>query len=280
MNGVVLRQPLNQSEESMNAILYQQVLSGGLMTVVALAAVVWWKARSGVGWRWFWAGAGLWTIGVALKFAVAIPLNPVFIGKGGHSPPFGLTAGIFYCGLMTGIFEIGITLAAALVWRSLASTPNRAVAVGLGAGAFEALLLGVSAALGPWVAISLGYREQLVQDLTRISALTPLFWLAGPTERLIAIAAHTAARVLVLSAVAGRTWTGFWAGFTWLSLVDLLAGVALLTGMTASDSIWWVELMILPFGILSIPLTRYALKHWPHNGEPCLDQQAAAAASA
>jgi len=45
--------------------------------------------------------------------------------------------------------------------------------------------------------------------------------------------------------------------------VDLLAGVALLTGMTTSGSLWHIELMILPFGLLSIPLARWAVHHWP-----------------
>ena len=34
---------------------------------------------------------------------------------------------------------------AALIWRCLAANPARAVAVGLGAGAFEAVLLGLGA---------------------------------------------------------------------------------------------------------------------------------------
>jgi hypothetical protein len=79
----------------------------------------------------------------------------------------------------------------------------------------------------------------------------------------ISILAHTAARVLVLRAVAGRRWLGFWAGFGWLSAVDLLAGVALLTGMTTSGSLWLIELMILPFGMLSVPLTCWAVRRWP-----------------
>lgn len=66
----------------MNKLLYQQVLSGGLMMLAALAAVVWWQHRSKVQLRWFWAGAGIWTVGVALKFAVAVPLNPIFVGTG------------------------------------------------------------------------------------------------------------------------------------------------------------------------------------------------------
>lgn len=214
-------------------------------------------------WRWFWAGAGLWTVGVALKCAIALPLNHVFFDKNGHAVGWKLCIGSVYCGLMTGVFEIGVTLAAALIWRRLAAEPARAVAVGLGAGAFEALLLGLGASVGSLVALASGQTELALKNLAGIGAHTPLLWLAGPVERAISILAHTAARVFVLRAVAGRRWLGFWAGFSWLSAIDLLAGAALLTGMTTSCSLWLIELMILPFGVLSVPLTRWAVRRWP-----------------
>jgi uncharacterized membrane protein YhfC len=256
----------------MNKLLYQQVVSGGLMMLVALVAVVWWQRRSKIQLRWFWAGAGIWTVGVALKFAVAVRLNPIFVGTPGHPARLGLAVGIIYCGLMTGIFEIGATLLAALIWRRLTAEPNRAVAVGLGAGAFEALLLGLTSFAGCLIAVAVGQGDRVVQALGGPSAPTPLLWLVGPIERIIAIAAHTAARVLVLQAVAHRRWLGFWGGFTWLSMVDLLVGVALLTGMTKSCSLWWTELMILPFGILAIPLIRSACARWPQI-EPAVPEQ-------
>ena len=244
-------------------ILYQQILSGGLMMLVAVVSVGWWRRRAGVQWRWFWAGAGIWTVGVALKFAVALPLNPIIVGSAGHPAHAGLFVGSIYCGLMTGIFEVGVTLAAALIWRQLAADPNRAVAVGLGAGAFEAFLLGLAATAWSLVAVAVGQGDQVLQALGNASASTALLWLVGPAERAISIAAHTAARVLVLQAVANRGWLGFWAGFAWLSSVDLIAGVALLSGMTKSGSLWRIELMILPFGALSIPIIRYAIARWP-----------------
>jgi uncharacterized membrane protein YhfC len=243
--------------------LYRQVVSSALIMLVALGAVLAWWFHSRVQWRWFWAGAGIWTVGVALKFAVALPLNPVFFDKSGHAVGLKLCIGSVYCGLMTGVFEIGVTLAAALVWRRLAAEPARAVAVGLGAGAFEALLLGLASGAGSLSALASGQTELMLKSLAGISAHTPVMWLAGPAERVIAILAHTASRVLVLRAVAGRRWLGFWAGFGWLSGVDLVAGVALLTGMTTSGSLWLIELMILPFGVLSIPLIRWAVRHWP-----------------
>src|SRR3974377_1411442 len=101
----------------------------------------------------------MWTVGVALKFAGAVPLNPIFIGTAGHPARLSLAAGIVYCGLMTGLFEIGATLAAALIWRRLAADPSRAIAVGMGAGAFEALLVGLTAFAGCLVAVAVGQGE-------------------------------------------------------------------------------------------------------------------------
>jgi len=245
------------------APLYAQSVSGGLMMVVALAAVVAWRLHSRVQWRWIWAGAGIWTVGVIFKFAVAIPLNPLFVHKGGPVTGWQLLAGSIYCGLLTGIFEIGVTLGAALIWRRLAAEPKRAVAVGLGAGAFEALLLGFGAFAGPLIAIAAGQADLAVKSIVALSAHTPLLWLAGPAERVITILAHTASRVLVLRSVAQGGWLGFWAGFAWLSAVDLVAGAALLSGMTTSGSLWLVELMIFPFGIFSVPITLWALRRWP-----------------
>ena len=248
--------------------LYQQTISGVLVILVALAAALGWGLYRRVQWRWFWAGAAIWAVGVTLKFAVAFVLNPIFIGKSVHATGLKLVIGSVYCGLMTGAFEIGVTLAAALFWRKLAATPERAVAIGIGAGAFEALLLGLVSSLGSIAALASGQTEDALRSLAALSANTSLLWLAGPAERVIAILAHTASRVMVLRAVATHRWTGFWIGFSWLSAVDLVAGVALLTGMTTTCSIWCIEAMLAPFGLLSIPLLTWAIRHWPTDTAP------------
>ena len=152
-----------------------------------------------------------------------------------------------------------------MIWRCLAANPARAVAVGLGAGAFEAVLLGLGAFAGSLGALAGGQGDMILRTLAGPSSHTPLLWLTGPTERVIAISCQTAARVLVLRAVAAHRWLGFWAGFAWLSALDLLAGVALLTGMTTSRSLWLAELMILPLGALAVPLTSRAIKARPES---------------
>jgi hypothetical protein len=43
----------------------------GIM-LVAIAAVWYWRRASGVTARWFWIGAGLWTVAVLAKVVIAL----------------------------------------------------------------------------------------------------------------------------------------------------------------------------------------------------------------
>ena len=121
--------------------------TGPLMMLVALAFVVAWKRRTHVKLRWFWAGAGVWTLGVALKIVCALALNEKLLDLLEKVLPHALYVVLAssYIGLLTGVFEIGVTLACALLWKRMAADPDRAVAIGIGAGAFEAFVLGCGA---------------------------------------------------------------------------------------------------------------------------------------
>ena len=155
------------------------------MMLVAIAAVWFWRKRTGVPWRWFWVGAALWAVAVAVKFGIAIPLSgPLFTGLKSSLPNWAyLTVGTIYGGGLTGITEVLFTFIAGLIWRRMAATAPRAVAVGVGAGAFEAALLAMVAAAGTFI------QESGPQAG---SVLVPAI------ERLIAIPCHVASRVLVL----------------------------------------------------------------------------------
>ena len=69
------------------AFLEQNLASGIGMLLVAIFAVLAWRSGAHARWRWFGVGAALWIVGVALKFAWAIPLNPTIlqIVKGGDA---------------------------------------------------------------------------------------------------------------------------------------------------------------------------------------------------
>jgi uncharacterized membrane protein YhfC len=236
------------------------------MVLVAVLFLVGWKVGSQTQWRWFWAGAAIWTVGVALKFACALLLNtPVLAGLKSLLPHPGYVGlGALYIGLLTGIFEIGVTLAAGRKWPSLARDANRAVAVGVGAGAFEAILLGFASLAGVLVAMSnLPGSEQMRQGLAAATATTPFVWLAGWVERTIAILCHTSSRTLVLFSVAKRRGAFFWYGFLLMTLLDGVAGFAYLSGAVTSISLWWIELAIAPFALASVLIIGWCLRHWP-----------------
>ncbi len=244
------------------------LLTGPLMMLVALAFVVAWKRRTGVKLRWFWAGAGVWTVGVALKVAWAVALNERIVGLLERVLPHALYVAVAstYVGLLTGVFEVGVTLACALIWKRMAADGDRAVAIGIGAGAFEAFVLGCGG-LGLPIALLLAPHnplcEMLAVSLVYQAHMTPLIWLAGPVERILAILCHIASRTLTLLAVATRRWAFFWYGFLLLSAVDAVAGCLYVTDTENTFNMWWVELMFVPFAIVSIPIVGWCLQQWP-----------------
>jgi hypothetical protein len=131
----------------------------------------------------------------------------------------------------------------------MAATPGRAVGVGVGAGAFEAMLLGFAGAAAALLA-GLGVTSWSVA-------------LAPAAERVIAILCHVAARVLVLMAVATGKWQLFWYGFLLLSGLDAVAMYLHLSGQVGTMSSWMMEAMLAPFGLISIPIVLWCIKHWP-----------------
>ena len=115
------------------------------MMLVASAAVIYWRRLSGLQLRWFLTGTGLWTVAVILKVLCALLTNTVAIGfmKENLSWPFLVLGGGLFLEIQSSLCEIGLTLLAVLIWRQLGSNANRAIGIGIGAGAFEAFLLGI-----------------------------------------------------------------------------------------------------------------------------------------
>lgn len=81
-----------------NTNLHLSLVSAAGMMLVAIAAVVYWRRLTHVPYRWFWIGAGLWTVAVAIKFAIAIPTNgPIFeyLGSVLQFPAYLVVGGLF-----------------------------------------------------------------------------------------------------------------------------------------------------------------------------------------
>lgn len=247
------------------------LLPGPLMVLVAAGFIVGWKLRSHTRWRWFWAGAGIWAVGVALKLLWSLLFSgPLLAGlESSLSHGAYLVLGAVYVGLLTGVFEIGATLAAARIWRAMASNANRAVAVGVGAGGFEAALVGVASLVAVLVAMSsLPGSEQARSAMASSVAVTGAAWLVGPVERVIAILCHVSSRTLVLLGVAKRRWAFFWYGFLVMTAIDSVAAFAHISGMLGRVSVWWIELAIAPVAIASVLIVGWCLRTWPADAAP------------
>ncbi len=231
------------------------LVSAVAMLVVAGVSVWFCRRRTQAAWRWFWVGAGLWTIAVIVKFAVAIPLNNPLLGALKSSLPHWayLTLGMIYGGALTGLTEVLFVYLAGLRWRKLAATAERAAAIGVGAGAFEAALLAIAAAAASLV--------------VGAGATTWSAALAPAVERVIAILCHTASRMLTLLAVTKRRWIYFGYGFLLLSGVDAVAMWMYLTGQVGKLSPWIMEAMLAPFALVSIPIIVWCVKRWPREAE-------------
>jgi len=241
------------------------LVSGLGMIVVAAAAVIYWRWVSHARFRWFWIGAGLWTVAVAVKVLAALATNAAVIGWLKGSLPYPLfvaCAGVFG-GLQSSLCEMGFTLLAVWIWRALGRDAGQAIAIGVGAGAFEAMLLGLGSLVGVATAIAgLPGTEPIRQELGKVAATTPLFWLVAPAERVIAILCHASSRALVLLGVPQRRWMMVFWGFVIFTSIDGIASAVLVSGKMGTFSIWWIELTLLPFALVSIEILAWCYRRW------------------
>jgi hypothetical protein len=239
--------------------------SGFGMIVVALAAVIVWRRISHAGFRWFWIGAGLWTVAVAVKVVCALLTNAAVIGYlRSHLPyPVQVACGGLFLGIQSSLCEMGFTLLAVWFWRQLGKDAGRAIAIGVGAGAFEAFLLGLAQGVtAAVVLVGLPGTESIGEELAKGVAVTPLLWLIGPVERVIAILCHASSRALILLGTASHRLMMIVWGFVLFTSLDGIAGAVHVSGKLGTFSPWWIELALLPFALVSVPILRWCYKKY------------------
>lgn len=248
------------------------------MTIVAIVAVVYWRRISLLQIRWFWAGAGLWTIAVILKTICALLTNKAVFEfmKEKLSYPLFVFGGGLFLGIQSSLFEIGLTLLAVLIWRQLGKDAGRATGIGIGAGSFEAFLLGISSLTAVLVLFAgLPGTEKFREGITAAATTTPVFWLLGPSERIMAILCHTSSRALVLLGVTNRRPMMIFGGFLIFTLLDSIAGVAHVSGIISRISMWWIELAILPLALVSIPILKWCYANWGQRKDDIIKKEVA-----
>jgi uncharacterized membrane protein YhfC len=240
------------------------------MLAVGFGSVVIWRSVSGAGIRSFGLGALLWAAAVPPKLAVFWLTSAHVIGcfKEYLPYPFFIAAAGTFVGCVGSVFEVGIIWIAARIWPGLGRDAGRAIAIGIGAGAFEAVLLGLVPLLGALaIAASIEDAEEIRRAL-QPATTTPLFCLLGPAERLVALLVHSASRTLVLLGVAKGKQLMTCSGFLLFAAIEGSGGALLVSGVAGRHNpSWWNELAILPAALVSIPILWRCYRRWRNGSE-------------
>jgi hypothetical protein len=178
------------------------LLQGAGMMLVGVAAIAVWYLKKHVDVRYFLYGAVLWAAAIAVKvvmdFTITQPLNSFALSV----PPIVVALSVMslYFGLRTGILESGIAYIAVIKTKLSQATYDEAVALGLGFGGIEAILLGAYALYSTFLIV----QPYEAIGLIPLFSFDPQALLAIPipiVERAFVLACHVFATVLVVYAV-------------------------------------------------------------------------------
>ena len=152
-------------------------------------------------------------------------------------------------GIESSLAELGVVLIAALIWRGMGHSVGRAATIGVGAGAFEALLL-AGASLLAGAALALGLLDPaLMSSGSAAASATRFLWLLGSVERLIAVMCHVGSRTLVIIGIVQRRMSMVAAGFMIFAGLDSVAAWLHVVGRAGTRSLWWTELGMFPWAV-------------------------------
>ncbi|MBM3304140.1 MAG: YhfC family intramembrane metalloprotease [Candidatus Aenigmarchaeota archaeon] len=242
------------------------MLAGIGMMAVAIVAVTYWKRKTNVPWKWFGYGALVWVAAIAVKVVMDFTMTPPL--QSGMFSLYGMAAAFaamsFYVGLRTGFLESGFSyLFARKKARKAKITFNEAIAFGIGFGAIEAFLLGLSSFLSILVLFLypqiLDQLDVVTKDMV-LSSLSQETLIVVPAivERIAAIFIHTFAAVLVIASANTKRMKYVWGSVVYKSVTDgmiplltALAGMGILSSYTIEIPVI-VLAVIGYFGILDV----------------------------
>ncbi len=247
------------------------LVSGIGMFAVALGAVVYVSQRAPA-WKYLGFGAAAWVVTVVLKFIWAGAFNgPIYQALDAALPKtVGDVLFYIYVGLLTGIFEVGIT------WLALRYTPigkvrwGRALAFGVGFGAVEALILGLASLGNALIALNspnllpLAALESFAQTNNLLYSLAPV------AERFFTILIHVASNVLLFYGVR-RSDTEknaaryFWYAFAFKTGIDAMAAFAHFWGIDTLARLWTIEAIVILWGVAGYWITRRVHQNYPQT---------------
>lgn len=226
----------------------------GLGMMLVAAAFIVYARRSGGTWAYLGLGALAWAVTVAVKFLIAAGANPplykaLFVQGALFAP--GSILFYLYIGALTGVTEVLLTWLLLRYTRLGRVAWNKALAFGIGFGAFEALLLGFSSAATMTTAILSPQSVPAAAMSSLLAANNPLIGLAPIVERIATIFVHVVCNVLLFYGVLSGRARWMWLSFAWKSLLDAVAGFAQMWGVGTPAKMWTIEAIIILFGVAS-----------------------------
>lgn len=225
------------------------LLSGVGMIMVALGFAAYAGLRR-LGWGALTLGGLAWGVSVALKFAWAIPFTPpIYAALNRALPALGVPLFSLYVGALTGIFEVGLVALLLSVTRLGRAAWPRALAFGIGFGAIEALLFGVSSLSSTLAAMVISIAQLPAPDVA--ARMGNILWVLAPVvERLGALAIHICCNVLIFYALNTRQARWFWLAFGYKTAVDAAAALCVhINGIDTLAHAWTFEVILIVFGL-------------------------------
>ncbi len=240
------------------------LLGGVGMIAVALGFVAYALFRR-LGWGYLLLGMLGWVVTVAVKFAFAIPVNPVVLNATAElSEPWKAILLFLYGGLMTGLTEVLLVWIVLRYTRLALVTWSRVVAFGIGFGAIEALLLGI----GSLTAALLGMfspdvlPEVALTELTKADRL--VVQLAPISERFFTCLGHLATCGMIFYAARVPLARWFWWALVYKSAIDGVATLAHTHGFLGPPlHLWIIEGIVAVWAVGGVAVIAAIRTRWP-----------------
>lgn len=246
-------------------ISWLNLLSGLGMITVGAGAMAYWYYKKRVSPLYFLIGAVLWAAAIAIKVIMDLTISAILSQQAMiiFAPLAAMLILGLYYGLRTGILESGISYLAVRFTKLSKSGFDEAIALGIGFGGTEAVLLGLLSLVN---VAALLMMPELVATLPA-SALEQFTLIMVPVpiiERLFTLFCHVFATVLVVYAARFNDlkWLGLSIFFKTLLDGMLLPFNYLLAGMGTIARIGIIEVFVVAMGIIGLAGLFWIRKKW------------------
>ena len=237
------------------------------MIAVGLAAILFWKSRKRVAWKYFGYGALLWTLAIIPKIIMDIAVSPyLYAWLAGYGMVIAIIGLGLYLGLRTGLLESGFTYLAASKVRDLKRIKlNDAIAFGIGFGAFEAIFLGIAGFLSlsffvfnPSIASLLTPSEQASLDSPTIIVGAAII------ERVFSIFIHIFTSMLIFYSLAKKRISYLAYSIIFKAAVDgIIPALTYYIDTSTVTGIYLIEVPFLGLALIGYAGTRWLMKRYP-----------------